>query len=359
MDKKATFIRDFALLGDFLRQFPEKSRQNKSELVSLNELFFDKFSDSLNAEQLFNPWFTPEWLDRALLGISGMLEEKVLQQWLASYEGLPVPESEEKTVGLILAGNIPLVGFHDILSVLAAGHKVKAKVSSKDSRLLALLVEIIGEIDAPTGKRISISEARLEGIDAIIATGSNNSSRYFEYYFRDKPHIIRKNRNAIAVLSGEESEKDLMALGEDIFTYFGLGCRNVSKLYIPENYDLTILLGVLDNYVELAQHNKYSNNVDYYRSIYLMNRVDFLDNGVVLLKEDNNLASPVGVVFYERYTKIEQVQQIIRDRVEEIQCVISLHPDVPGRLKPGTSQEPLPWDYADGIDTLSFLKQLK
>lgn len=346
-------------MGSFLRQFPEKSRHNSGDLAQLNEAYFQKFSDMLEAEQVLNPWFTPAWIDRALLGISSMLEEKKLQHWLKPYEGLPVPDSGELTIGLVLAGNIPLVGFHDILSVLAAGHRIRAKVSSKDSRLIILITDIISSIDAPTGKSIKFTEAKLEGIDAIIATGSNNSSRYFEYYFRDIPHIIRKNRNGVAVLNGRETEKELMALGEDIFTYFGLGCRNVSKLYIPEDYDLTVLLGVLDNYVELSQHNKYSNNVDYYRSIYLMNGVAFLDNGILLLKEDSELASPVGVVFYERYTNIKQVQQILANRVEEIQCIISLDPDIPGRLKPGTSQEPEPWDYADGIDTLKFLKQLK
>jgi len=246
-----------------------------------------------------------------------------------------------------------------MLCVLAAGHKILAKTSSKDDRLTRGVADIISNMDDKTGLRISFTENHLSGIDAVIATGSNNSSRYFEYYFSKYPHIIRKNRNGVAVLSGKETEKDLMALGEDIFTYFGMGCRNVCKLYIPENYDLKVLMGVLDNYIDLAQHNKYSNNVDYYRSIYLMNRIEFLDNGVVLLKEDSAIASPVGVVFYERYSEIGQVQQELAVRNEEIQCVVSISPEIKDRVVPGATQQPKPWDYADGVDTLSFLSQLK
>lgn len=358
MDRSAHFIKNFSLLGSFLRQFPEKSRENTGELARLNKISYQSFSELLEREPELNPWFTKEWIDRALMGISLLLEEKVLQKWLEAYKALPVEPDREMTIGLVLAGNIPLVGFHDILSVLAAGHKIRAKTSSKDDRLTRAVADIITHLDAETGSRISFTEQHLTGIDAVIATGSNNSSRYFEYYFRKYPHIIRKNRNGVAVLSGKESEKDLMALGEDIFTYFGMGCRNVCKLYVPESYDLKVLMGVLDQYIELAQHNKYSNNVDYYRSIYLMNQMEFLDNTVCLLKEDSSIASPVGVVFYERYSEIEHVQQLLADRKEEIQCIVSIHPDIKDSVKPGGTQEPKPWDYADGVDTLSFLSQL-
>ena len=347
------------MLGKFLRQFPEKSRKDTGELARLNKNFYQSFSELLEREPSFNPWFTKDWIDRALMGIALMLEEKVLQKWLEAYEALPVEPGKEKTIGLVLAGNIPLVGFFDMLSVLAAGHKILAKTSSKDDRLTRGVADIIANLDAETGLRISFTENHLTGIDAVIATGSNNSSRYFEYYFRKYPHIIRKNRNGVAVLSGEETEKDLLALGEDIFSYFGMGCRNVCKLYVPENYDLKVLMGALDNYIELAQHNKYCNNVDYYRSIYLMNRIEFLDNGVSLLKEDKAISSPVGVVFYERYSEIGQVQQELAERKEEIQCIVSIHPEIKDSIVPGGTQEPKPWDYADGVDTLNFLSQLK
>ena len=359
MDQKNPFIKNLALLGSFLGQFPDKSRNDTGELASLNKVFYQSFSEILEREPILNPWFTPAWLDHALRGISLMLEEKVLLKWLGAYGGIPIRATQQKTIGLVLAGNIPLVGFHDILSVLASGHRVQAKTSSKDDRLIREVAAIIGSLDADLGERISFTDDHLTGMDAVIATGSNNSSRYFEYYFREIPHIIRKNRNGVAVLTGNETERELMALGEDIFTYFGMGCRNITKLFIPEAYDLKVLLGVLDNYMDLTQHNKYTNNVDYYRSIYLLNRLEFLDNHVTLVKEDPGIASPVGVVFYERYSEIGRVLQVLDEKKDEIQCIVSLHPEVQNRLKPGKTQEPMPWDYADGVDTLKFLIELK
>jgi len=195
-------------------------------------------------------------------------------------------------------------------------------------------------------------------MDAVIATGSNNSARYFDYYFRNIPHLIRKNRNGVAVLTGSESEQELAALGEDIFTYFGMGCRNVTKIYIPETYDLKILMKVLDRFQHLYQHYKYGNNVDYYRTLYLMNRIPLLDNGVLLLKEDTAISSPVGVVFYERYSEIESVLKNLDQYRDEIQCIVSIDPGIAGSILPGSTQKPKPWDYADGVDTIRFLTEL-
>lgn len=359
MDSKASFIKNFALLGKFLRQFPEGNRIESGELARLNREFYDSFIDLLEREPVLNPWFTPEWLNHALKGISLMLEEEVLEKWLAPYDGIPVAKKGKLSVGLVLAGNIPMVGFHDMLCVLATGHHLRAKISSKDERLIRKIAEIIIHIDPERDSCIDITDEYLKGMDAVIATGSNNSARYFEYYFRSIPHIIRKNRNGVAVLTGKESKEVLRALGRDIFSYFGMGCRNVTKLYVPEDYDLKVLLGVLDEFTRLSQHNKYANNVDYHRSIYLLNLIDFLDNGITLLKEDTAIASPPGVVFYERYSDFVTLQQGLEDRKEEIQCVVSIHPGIPGRVKPGKTQEPMPWDYADGVDTIRFLKQLK
>jgi hypothetical protein len=287
-----------------------------------------------------------------------MLESSVLNRWLEAYQ-IAHPELEGgKTIGLVLAGNIPLVGFHDVMCVLAAGHHVLAKPSTKDDRLLERIVQILTQIDPAMGERIRFTEGPLADIDAVIATGSDNSARYFDYYFRDIPHIIRRNRNGIAVLTGQETEEELMGLGDDIFTYFGLGCRNVTKLYVPAAYELTTLLGVLDRYRDLIQHHKYGNNVDYYRTIYLMNKMEILDNGVILLKEDKAIASPVGVVFYERYSDIDQLQQVLSSEREKIQCCVSIHSEIEGALMPGTTQSPMPWDYADGIDTVRFLTEL-
>jgi hypothetical protein len=284
-----------------------------------------------------------------------MLDPEVLKKWLSPYQ-LKAP-AQVRTVGLVMAGNIPLVGFHDLLCVLASGHRVLAKTSSKDDRLIKKVAEIISDIDPELGGRIAFTELTLKGVDAVIATGSNNSARYFEYYFRNIPHIIRKNRNGVAVLSGEESEEDLYRLGEDIFTYFGMGCRNITKLFIPDFYDLKIMLGVLDRFSHLYQHHKYGNNVDYYRTLYLMNQDPLLDNGVLLLKEDGAIASPVGVVFYERYSQIGLVREQLDLHREEIQCIVSIREDLPGAIGPGETQKPMPWDYADGVDTLEFLKE--
>jgi hypothetical protein len=286
-----------------------------------------------------------------------MLKPEVLRQWLAPYNLTPLSSRQVRTVGLVMAGNIPLVGFHDLLCVLAVGHRVMAKASSKDDRLIKKVAELLSDIDPELGGRIEFTDETLSGLDAVIATGSNNSARYFEYYFRNTPHIIRKNRNGIAVLTGEESEEELYRLGEDIFTYFGMGCRNVTKIFIPESYDLKILLGVLDRFSHLRQHHKYMNNVDYYRTLYLMNQAAILDNGVLLLKEEPAIASPVGVVFYERYSEIGFVHEQLDLHKEEIQCIVSIQADLSGAITPGESQQPMPWDYADGMDTIEFLKE--
>jgi hypothetical protein len=357
-----SFIRAFSRLGWFLRQFPEGSGpQTDGEdpfLDALNKQCYGGFSEILEREPFHNPWFTRDSLNTALKNIASMLNEKVLEQWLQSYDFPKASTAGARTVGLVMAGNIPLVGFHDLMSVLATGHRVLAKPSSKDDRLIRKVAEVLSAIDPEIGSRISFSDDRLSGIDAVITTGSNNSARYFEYYFRNIPHIIRKNRNGVAILSGGESEEELVALGKDIFTYFGMGCRNVTKLYIPESYDLTILMAALDRFLPLYQHFKYGNNVDYYRTIYLMNRVPLLDNGVLLLKEDHSIASPVGVVFYERYSEIVNVQQQLDLHRDEIQCIVSADPGIEGSIPPGTTQEPMPWDYADGVDTIRFLIEL-
>ena len=362
MHSTSSFITAFTRLGQFLRQFPEstgpQSGTELPDLEKLNKEYFKGFSEILEHEPVLNPWFTQESLMKALKGIASMLEEGVLEKWLNPYNINTISSGSQRTVALVLAGNIPMVGFHDMMSVLASGHKVLAKPSSKDDRLIRKVVEVLSGIDPVIGSRIQFADDKLSGMDAVIATGSDNSTRYFEYYFRNIPHIIRKNRNGVAVLSGLESEEELAALGEDIFTYFGMGCRNVTKIYIPEAYDLKVLLGVLDSFHPLYQHHKYGNNVNYYRTIYLMNQVPILDNGVLLLKEDPEIASPVGVVFYERYSEIGFVQQELELHRNEIQCIVSSDPEIKGAILPGSTQNPMPWDYADGVDTIRFLMEL-
>jgi hypothetical protein len=358
LQQRKSFIDVFALLGTFLEQFPEGVRKDTGDLAMLNAKHYADFREVLEREPVLNPWFTPQWLDLALKGIARMLERENLEKWLETYRLPSVSRGKEKLIGLVLAGNIPLVGFHDIMCVLASGHRILARASTKDDRLIVRVAEFISSIDPPTGERIILTEDPLKGMDAVIATGSNNSARYFEYYFRDIPHIIRKNRNGVAVLTGNETEEELGLLGLDIFSYFGLGCRNVTKIFVPRDYDLRSLLAVLDQFSDLGQHHKYANNVDYYRTIYLLNKEDFLDNGVLLLKQDRGTASPVGVVFYERYSELGELRRELKLRSEEIQCIVSLHPGIENALVPGMTQVPMPWDYADGVDTLRFLAEL-
>jgi len=362
LQKEGSFISTMALLGAFLRQFTEEAPGDRSSakfplLAALNQQHKEAFQVLIESENIQNPWFTRESVLTALKGLALMLQADILSHWLLPYHLPPGPSKNARTVGLVMAGNIPLVGFHDLLCVLASGHRALAKVSSKDDRLIKKVGEILSDIDPDLGSRIGFTDETLSGMDAVIATGSNNSARYFEYYFRHIPHIIRKNRNGIAVLTGKESEDQLYGLGRDIFTYFGMGCRNVTKLYVPDAYDLKILLRVLDRFSHLSQHHKYGNNVDYYRTLYLMNQDPLLDNGVLLLKEDPAIASPVGVVFYERYSEIGQVEERLALLKEEIQCIVSIQGSLPGAIDPGETQKPMPWDYADGIDTLEFLKE--
>jgi hypothetical protein len=353
------FIDTFSTLGRFLNQFTAQGQEESRSLASLNERHYQRFRNLIAREHFYNPWFTEEFVKKAIRGIVLMLDREVLHTWLDPYRGSLEQSGKERTVGLVMAGNIPLVGFHDLMSLLAAGHRVLARPSSKDDRLIRAVADMLVDTDPSLKDRIEFTEGYLRGVDAVIATGSDNSARYFDYYFRDLPHIIRKNRNGVAVLTGQESREELERIGDDIFTFFGLGCRNVTKLYIPESFKVPSLMEVLEKYGYLYQHHKYGNNVDYYRAIYMMNRIPFFDNGVLLVKEDRAIASPVGVVFYERYSDIGTVQEVLVSCDKEIQCCVSVHPAIPAAIPPGTTQQPMPWDYADGIDTIRFLTELK
>ncbi len=357
MKHRERFIRTFSLLGRFLGQFQAGVRSTDPLVEPLNLKHFEEFSTLIREEQIHNPWFTPVNVTRAFSALSRMLEAEVLEAWLGRYDLPERAKEQQKEIGLVMAGNIPLVGFHDMLCVLASGHRLLARTSGKDERLPVKVAEVLADLDSELMSRVRFTREPVRGIDALIATGSNNTARYFDYYFRAIPHVIRKNRNGVAVLTGEESAGELEALGSDIFTYFGMGCRNVTKLYIPDDYDLKVLLAVLDRFDALFQHHKYMNNVEYYRSIYLMNQLPFLDNGILLVKEDTATASPIGVVFYERYSEIGWVRDQLAARKEEIQCCVSVHPGIQGTILPGSTQDPMPWDYADGVDTLRFLTE--
>ena len=309
----------------------------------------------MHRTQYNNAWFTIENQKRAVAAIAEyFLSEVPLQQWLDKYD---VPaENEPKTVGLVMAGNIPLVGFHDWLCVFLAGHKTKIKLSEKDAFLMPYLFKLLGDFDERTKPYIEIVP-KLEGFDAVIATGSNNSARYFEAYFGKFPHIIRRNRNGIAVLTGEESEQELLALGNDVFDYFGLGCRNVSKLYVPQNYDFTPLMEALHEYRKIVMHSKYKNNFDYNYALYVLNRATYKANGCIILREAPSLQSRIATLHYEFYPDVENLTSEIQSRAEEIQCVVS-KPNVLTALSTfdfGKAQQPALNDYADGVDTMAFL----
>ncbi len=324
-------ISAFSKLGEAIQENKEQFKQEKN-----------------------NPWFTEDSIDFALTEISKSLSKGNIEKWISIYPGLQI-EKEPKRVGVITAGNIPLVGFHDFLSVLISGNKFVGKLSSKNDKLLPKIIDMLIDIEPEFKDYISITADRLKNFDAVIATGSNNSARYFEYYFGKYPHIIRKNRNSAAVLSGNETDEELKLLADDIFLYFGLGCRSVSKLFLPDGYDLDRIFRNSLKHKDVIKHNKYANNYDYNRTIYLMNLTEFKDNNIMLMKEDINYASPISVVYYENYSNINTVKKRLEADKELIQCVVSHKRILTDSINFGESQSPKLWDYADNIDTIQFL----
>lgn len=311
-----------------------------------------EFKDLILSAPNSNAWFTVEEVGKALNALHKMLGEKDLHTW---FKDIKISTNPKK-VGLILAGNIPLVGFHDVISVLVTGNIALIKLSSSDDKLLPALLKELVKIEPLLADQLVYVE-RLKDFDAVIATGSNNTSRYFEFYFGKVPNIIRKNRNSVAVLTGKETKEEIALLGHDIFDYFGLGCRNVSKLYLPENYDIKDFYEPVEHFSSITNHFKYNNNYDYNKSIYLVNAAQHFDNGFLLLKEDTNMSSPLAVLYYEKYKNLDDVQERLRKEEENIQCVVS-HADLKlttAVLGFGQSQHPRLWDYADNVDTIAFL----
>jgi hypothetical protein len=317
----------------------------------------ERLIELINTEQHHNGWFTPESVEHAVKSIGKMLNEADLTTWLSNYN-LTADQSAKK-VGLILAGNIPLVGFHDVLCVLATQNHALIKASVQDARLIKYVLEMLTAIDSRFADQFSFVE-RLVDFDAVIATGSNNSARYFDYYFGKVPNIIRKNRNSLAVITGNENNDQLYNLGHDIFDYFGLGCRNVSKILIPRDYNLATFFEAIEPYNDIINHNKYNNNYGYNRSIYLVGNEQHLDNNFLILKEDDHMVSPLAVLYYSYYDDLNAVEQLIEAENENIQCVVTSAPlKVKSQLVDfGQSQQPKLWDYADGIDTMDFLAKL-
>jgi len=353
INTKLTFVE----LGKFLSQFTLNEQVQFSN-VHHNDLYFEKFKDLLALSQSHNGWFTPEQVYFAVESWAKALREDNINKWLSAY---PIDCAQGnktvKTIGLILSGNIPLVGFHDFLSVLISGHKVLVKASSNDQHLIAFLTDYLISIEPELSNYISFTDGKLENFDAIIATGSNNTARYFEFYFKDKPSIIRKNRNSVAVLNGNESHEDLVNLGEDIFRYFGLGCRNVSKLFVPKNYNFDAFFKAIYEYKDVIFYEKYSNNYDYNKAVFLMSNFKLLDNEFLTLKEDISHASPISSLFYEYYEDITDLQKRLESESDQIQCIVSNNL-IPNSISFGKTQKPKLWDYADNVDTIQFLLSL-
>lgn len=340
-------------LGKFLKQF-KVTESSKDRNLPANTRFFSKMEEKIETAVHHNGWFTRENIIFSLQRWSEALTEENLKLWLAEYD---LSKSGGKNVGIVMAGNIPLVGFHDFISVLVAGHKVLVKQSSNDQQLLPVIAAYLMQLDSRYENRIEFTKEKLEGFDAVIATGSNNTARYFEYYFKDIPRIIRKNRNSVAVLTGSETREELSKLGEDIFRYYGLGCRNVSKLYVPRDYDFDDFFKSIYGWNPIIHRDKYANNYDYNKTVYLMSEFKLLENGFLILKEDSSFGSPIATLFYERYKDEKELTALLKENKDRIQCIVKQKPEN-GEVMFGQTQKPLLWDYADNVDTIEFLLNL-
>jgi hypothetical protein len=347
-------INSFTRLGDeFLKASIQKERMPQGVQSSGSVL-----AEAIDKSFIHNPWFIPSFVRFAIAAWAEALKEEKVSQWIRSYIPAKIEKKDPAVVGIIMAGNIPMVGLHDLICVLASGNHALIKLSSADDQLIPSVLETLYLFNPEFRERINFAEGPIKNFDAIIATGSNNSSRYFDYYFGKYPHIIRKNRNGVAVITGGETEENLRKLSDDIFMYFGLGCRNVSKLYLPDGFKIEDILPGFENYSFLSDLHKYRNNYDYQKSILLINRVPHLDNGFLLIKPDTALMSPISVVHTESYSSTESLNQQLFSLRDQIQCIISVSQEVDHAILPGQSQFPELWDYADGVDTMEFLMNL-
>lgn len=361
MSKLSKRISAFDQLGQFLRLLlakdmkalsQEELRQWHPSVEEMSKLQ-DQLLDYYEHSHHYNGWFSQDFVRMALEDWSLALTKSMLSDWLKPYH---LSESiEAKRIGVVMAGNLPLVGFHDYLSVLITGHQLKAKLSSDDAHLLPILNQILVIIDPDLAQQAEFTKDQLKNFDAVIATGSNNTARYFEFYFGKYPHIIRKNRNGIAILNGNETKEDLEKLSMDMMAYYGLGCRSVSKLYVPSGYEFRSLFEALEGFNHFQHHSKYYNNYEYNKAIFLVNKETHRDNGFLLLKEAPSLASSISVIHYEIYESLPNLLKELDIRKDDIQCLIGNEESLFGF---GQAQHPSLNDYADGVDTIQFLKEL-
>lgn len=346
-------IEAFSLLGEFLGQFTRKKILKKDNIIH-NDLFFDALNLQIKRAKEYNSWFTDDNVLFALESWSKILTKSNLNNWLSEYN---ITNSKSKTIAVIMAGNIPLVGFHDFLTVLVSGNAILVKQSSNDKHFLPLIAKYLEYIEPKFKGKITFTDQKLENFDAVIATGSNNTARYFDYYFGKHPHIIRQNRNAVAVLSGNESIEDLKDLGEDVFRYFGLGCRSVSKIFIPKGYNFDLFFNAIYKFKDLINYQKYDNNYTYNKAVYLMSLFKLLENGFLMLKEDPSYSSPIATLFYEYYDDFDELKTKLITEKDQIQVVVS-NQGIKDSVKFGETQHPQLSDYADDVDTLAFLISL-
>ena len=315
-------IKAFITLGHFLKQF--SLHEKKDDSNALNALFYDDMEELIKTVHIHNQWFTEDNVRNAMGALADSLEENTLLDWISNYIKDLKTEKEPKRVAVIMAGNIPMVGFHDMLCVLLSGNNFVGKLSSDDKFLLPFVSKILKQIEPGFNDLIEFTEDQLKNMEAVIATGSNNSARYFEYYFGKYPNIIRKNRNSVALLTGAETTEELKLLGNDVFQYFGLGCRNVSKLFVPKGYVFDTFYESIFGFQNIVNNNKYANNYDYNKTVYLMsNNPTLLDNNFLLLKQDVSYSSPIGVLFYEFYEDIKELNKRLEKEKEQIQCIVS------------------------------------
>jgi len=346
--KQKEIISAFTQLGKLMVSLGnEKSWDDYSNGLTQKE--YNDALELIERQKSFNGWFTKENVQKSFVALGENLTEEKLVNWVVNYSFSEDP----KSIAVIMAGNIPLVGFHDFLCVVLSGNKVIAKLSSEDKNLLPMLGKFLILFNPELESRISFSTGIIKEMDAVIATGSDNSIKYFEQYFGAKPHIFRKNRTSVAVIDGSETKDELEELGRDIFEYFGLGCRNVSHLLLPANYEVGNIFEGIFKYSEVIQNNKYGNNYDYNKAVYLMNKVPLLDNNFVLLRESDELFSPLAMVHYHFYNSIEEKDAYLENHKNEIQAIVG------SKYIPfGKAQAPDLNDYADGVDVMSWLESV-
>ena len=278
------------------------------------------------------------------------LRKDTLETWVSKYN----LQNVNYKVAVIMAGNFPLAGLHDLICVIITGNKAIIKPSSDDKILINFFVEFLHEEFPETNEIIEIASEKLGDFDKVIATGSNNTFNYFEYYFRDKSSLLRKNRNSIAVLSGDESENELKLLSDDIFIYFGLGCRNISKIFVPTGYDISQLKNKFNKYNYMINHNKYSNNYNYQKTIKIMNNEVFTDCDYFLMSQSKEINPPISVIYYDYYDDLSQVCDLIKEKINQIQCIVT-NLQINNSIRFGEAQDPKLDQYADNSDTINFL----